>query len=243
MAGPTSPNFESDNLAVLLDGFTADVLVPSFGNVTVTNCTIAAWVNDPVADSRTIRPSFIIAQSSVFGLTIWSKQLWGMVEIHLECNGSYNNNTGLILPTNQWAFVAMVINPTNATIYLQNGTGMSSTNFAGTYPPQSFAGNSYIGWDTAGSATGAAGRGRLMKSWSSTKRCRRWQSMRLYLGVPASATLTIAPSGGNLMLTWPGGTLLEAPAVTGPWTTNSAAVSPYPITPTAAQKYYRVQLQ
>ena len=44
--------------------------------------------------------------------------------------------------------------------------------------------------------------------------------------------------GGQLQVTWPAGTLLEAPAATGPWTTNSAP-SPYTFTPTGTQQYFR----
>ena len=55
-------------------------------------------------------------------------------------------------------------------------------------------------------------------------------------------TLSIQRSGGNLILTWPRGTLLEADNVTGPFVTTSAT-SPYLIAPTATQKFYRVQVQ
>lgn len=54
--------------------------------------------------------------------------------------------------------------------------------------------------------------------------------------------LAISQSGGNVTLTWSEGILLEAPAVTGPWTTNNAA-SPYTFSPTAPQKFYRVQFE
>jgi len=47
------------------------------------------------------------------------------------------------------------------------------------------------------------------------------------------------PSGANVTVTWPQGTLLEADEVSGPWTTNTAA-SPYVTTPAAAKKFYRV---
>jgi len=59
---------------------------------------------------------------------------------------------------------------------------------------------------------------------------------------PPSVTLGIQPSGGSLILNWPNGTLLEATNVVGPWITNGAS-SPYTITPTAPQKFYRVQVQ
>jgi len=49
--------------------------------------------------------------------------------------------------------------------------------------------------------------------------------------------------GGQLQLTWPSGAmLLQSPNVTGPWTTNSLATSPYPVTPTGAHEFYRAQL-
>jgi hypothetical protein len=65
-----------------------------------------------------------------------------------------------------------------------------------------------------------------------------------------SATLTygavnlqVQPvGGGQLQVTWPVGTLLEAPTITGPWTTNSAT-SPYTFTPTGSQKYFRAIIQ
>jgi hypothetical protein len=47
--------------------------------------------------------------------------------------------------------------------------------------------------------------------------------------------------GGQLRLTWPAGILLQAPSVTGPWTTN-VSTSPYDFTPTGTQEFYRVQL-
>jgi hypothetical protein len=39
-------------------------------------------------------------------------------------------------------------------------------------------------------------------------------------------TLSISPSGANVVLTWSAGSLIESTSVTGPWTTNSAALSP-----------------
>jgi len=42
-------------------------------------------------------------------------------------------------------------------------------------------------------------------------------------------SLTITHSGSNVVITWPSGILQQAPALTGPWTTNNAAVSPYTV--------------
>lgn len=53
--------------------------------------------------------------------------------------------------------------------------------------------------------------------------------------------ISIQSSGPNLQLTWAYGTLLQATNVTGPWTTNNAA-SPYTVTPTGPQMFFRVQV-
>jgi hypothetical protein len=55
-------------------------------------------------------------------------------------------------------------------------------------------------------------------------------------------TLTIAPAGmGSVTLTWLNGTLLQATNAAGPWTTSTAA-SPYTMTPTNSQMYFKVQM-
>jgi hypothetical protein len=64
------------------------------------------------------------------------------------------------------------------------------------------------------------------------------------VGVVAPVSLSIQKSGANLQISWnPAvGTLLEAPSLTGPWTTNGAS-SPYVVGPTNAMKFYRVLVQ
>lgn len=59
-----------------------------------------------------------------------------------------------------------------------------------------------------------------------------------YLG-PAVLLTTHLLSNQQLQLQWPQGVLLEATSLAGPWKTNSAP-SPYTLTPTGAQKFYRV---
>ncbi len=52
--------------------------------------------------------------------------------------------------------------------------------------------------------------------------------------------LSLTQAGDQLLLNWAFGKLLEAPEVTGPWTTNHAAFSPHPIQPTAPRRFYRL---
>jgi polygalacturonase len=54
--------------------------------------------------------------------------------------------------------------------------------------------------------------------------------------------ITNSWNGSNLTLSWSGnGMLLQATNIAGPWTTNTSAASPFTVTPTAPQMFYRVQ--
>jgi hypothetical protein len=56
--------------------------------------------------------------------------------------------------------------------------------------------------------------------------------------------ITYQVSGGNLILSWPNGTLQSANAVTGPYNdVTPTATSPYLVQMSAAQKFYRVRVR
>lgn len=62
-------------------------------------------------------------------------------------------------------------------------------------------------------------------------------------GQPNNPIITNVWDGNQLNLSWPNGyALMEATNVAGPWITNASAVSPYAVTPTQPQKFYRVFL-
>jgi hypothetical protein len=54
--------------------------------------------------------------------------------------------------------------------------------------------------------------------------------------------INIQQAGSHLVLSWPQGLLLQAPHVTGPWTTNNTT-SPYTNQPDTPQMFYRVRVQ
>ncbi len=56
---------------------------------------------------------------------------------------------------------------------------------------------------------------------------------------PSGGRLTIARSGNNVTITWPSGNLQSAPAITGPWTTETGAVSPLQLNNTSGARFYR----
>jgi beta-glucanase (GH16 family) len=57
------------------------------------------------------------------------------------------------------------------------------------------------------------------------------------------AVISIQSSSNTLTITWPNGTLQWATNPTGLWSDVSEATSPWPITPTAPQQFFRVRLQ
>jgi len=231
-------HFGADNPAVSLDGLTSDILIPA-SHVTVTNLTIAAWVYSGGGQPND-SAIFFHRGGSVFGLSVFPddntlKYTWD--------GGNFNFQTGLALPINKWAFVAMVITPTDASIYLHDGTGMQTTNNPASHGVGTFDAASYVGWDSAGGNIGRRWTGGVDEVMVFSRALPAVEINALYLGVRGSATLTITPSGNGLVLTWPGGTLQEADQITGPWTNNTGATSPYPVSSSGARKFYRVKLQ
>jgi hypothetical protein len=66
----------------------------------------------------------------------------------------------------------------------------------------------------------------------------------LYNGVyvPSKVTLSYAHAGSNLVLTYPAGLLLQAPSLAGPWTTNTAATSPYTVPAGPGNQFFRIKV-
>lgn len=60
--------------------------------------------------------------------------------------------------------------------------------------------------------------------------------------VAVPLNLNITRSGANTVLNWSAGFLLQATNLESPWTTNSAATSPYTVSATAPQMFYRVMV-
>jgi hypothetical protein len=127
----------------------------------------------------------------------------------------------------------------NKTTFTVNGVSKSTTN---TTDASFIEGDNYVVFSnivvTTGTLTGtwrpaASGEGNLNGA------------QLQFLGpVAPSVTLYLQrASGGQLQLQWSQGTLLEtATLVTGPWTPVPGAASPYTLSTTGSQKFYRVQV-
>jgi hypothetical protein len=143
--------------------------------------------------------------------------------------------------------VALVITPTDATVYILNtNSTLTATN---TYPNpvEPFSSATQFGFfPGAGNATynynGLMDHVAIYGQSLSAA-----QITELYdaaAGIAPLVALNAVKSGANVVLTWNGGgQLLQAPNLLGPWTTNASATSPYSVTPSAPQVFYRVRVK
>ncbi|HTI98951.1 MAG TPA: immunoglobulin domain-containing protein [Dongiaceae bacterium] len=161
---------------------------------------------------------------------------------------SYNWDSFLIPPAGEWSLVALVVSPSNTVCYLANVSGgISAATNANANVAQAFSFPGHFGGDSVdnsfvGQLDDVAVFNKALSPTQVTNLFNAALTGTVTPENPTTVTLTLQQSGSDLILTWPQGTLLEAPAVTGPWATNSAT-SPYTLSPTAAQKYYRVLVQ
>lgn len=236
--GPASADgfslFGETNSAALCANNTANgyVATPAL-NVTTTNLTITGWIYPSGSLVSWSGITFSRSGSPATGLNIngsghlgyhWNDSFWDV-------------DTGIAPPLDQWSFVAVSVEPTQATVYLYNTNGLQSyTNVSG-HTAHAFTSGFRIGGDSQGDDRTFSGRVDEVTVFNRT--LTRVQILDL-LGV-TPVTLSVQRSGSDLILSWPFGTLLEADDITGPWTVNGST-SPVTVSPTAAKKFYRVQV-
>lgn len=241
------PGFSSTNSAILLSKTnSSEITLPPL-NLNTNALTITAWIN-PTNPPQPFDGIVFCrgAGTMVAGLDFTQTNGTGQVCLGYHWNDAqdtYGWVSGLVPPTNQWSFVALVMDPatTNATIWLMNTNGVSSaSNFtSNNLAVQAFDAPTLIGrdsrLDTSLTFSGSIDNIAIYASALNAS-----QIQQLYGGATGTSTaLTLTHNGSNLQLAWPFGTLLESTNVGGPWTTNSA-LSPYQVSPTSPQKFYRV---
>lgn len=257
IVGPESPTFPGFPASYTALATASNVLssyvTASAGSLIATNLTYAMWIkpSGPVATfTGLLMDRGGAGEGLGFGGTVDGT---GMSEIGYTWNqnngNTYSFNSNLFPPANQWSFVAMVIEPTKATLYLMNSSGgiQSATN-AIPQDSETFANAWHIG-DDAQDATGARTfPGSISDVSVYLSALSNSQVTALYnagLGIvtPPSVTLHIVPNGaGSMTLTWSQGTLLQSTSISGPWTANPAT-SPYTVGETNSMMFYKVQVQ
>ncbi len=131
------------------NGTSANVALPPL-NLNSNVLTLTAWVNRSGNQSGATGLFFSRANATVSGLNFFNSTA---NELGYTWNGSsstYNWHSLLIVPSNVWTFVALVIEPTRARLFMAtNGVLVSATNSVAN-AVQAFDGASYIGQDSLG---------------------------------------------------------------------------------------------
>ncbi len=167
---------------------------------------------------------------------------------------SWNNDGGagqwnsqITAPHNKWSLVALAVSPTNATLYIINADGVQSavdtrnhdpalfnaTEYIGTYPLEAPLGrNNFFGYIDEVA---------IFKSTLSSNQVAVLYGSALNVQPPPSP-IAISTVGNNIRLQWVGGALLHATNLLGPWITNTAATSPYTVSPTNSRSFSALSL-
>jgi len=238
------PGFAANNNAVSTTGL-GDGLTPTWVtlppmNLNTNTVTITAWIhpNDVQSDY-----AGLLMSASDAGLAYGGDFSGNAGQLIYWWNNSstYTFVSGLTIPPNQWSFVAVVIEPTKATLYLGTSNTLSTAENPIAHTSDSWgAGTAQIGGQ-GNSPDSRIFNGSVDEVAVFNYAFTPAEVLSLY-NAASSVTLTIDKVGSNLRLAWPQGTLLEATNVIGPWTTN-VNVSPYTFAPAEAKKFFRVKVQ
>lgn len=127
--------------AVNLDGADDHVSIESVGLETDT-ITLSAWIK-PAATQNEFSGIIVNRAPGAHGLNFGTNR-----ELRYQWNGGQADwNSGLIPAANSWTFVALVVEPGKATIYMNDGTGFQSAVNHAAHAPANF-GTVDIGWDS-----------------------------------------------------------------------------------------------
>ena len=127
ISGPLPPgwSFETDNTAMQATATVADSWVNvAFGSLSTNTVTFTMWVY-PIGVQES-RAGLLISRggSNAGGMGYYGDMLsytWNN-----NSSSTYGFASGLSIPTEQWSFAAMVIEPDKATLYLGTPTGLAS---------------------------------------------------------------------------------------------------------------------
>ncbi|HEU5123672.1 MAG TPA: glycoside hydrolase family 97 N-terminal domain-containing protein [Verrucomicrobiae bacterium] len=244
--GISNPPFygvDETNRAVRLDGSIHSWISLPPLNLNSATVTFTAWIY-PSSSKQSDAAGLIFCRdgagtTSGFGFNPTGTQLsytWN------NDSGTYGWNSGLTPPADQWSFVALVVTPTNATIYLSNQSGQNFATVAHAHEPSAFEGETRIGNDAYNASRMFEGRitevGIFNQALTSEMISVLYQSAT---GFYYDFALTPFRHGNEWRLAWPDGAqLLEAEDLSGPWKTNFAT-APFFMNTTGASKFFRIE--
>ena len=244
--GPQPPDFdfETNNPALGTVAATLNSFATApFGSLSTNNVTFTMWIQ-PTGAFDDFTGLLMNRGAGVFG----GFGFGAGGQLGYTWNNNNGNTwgyaSGLVPPVGEWSFVALVIEPTQATFHMYNFVGLYTATNAIAHTPDVFGNNWRIGHDNNGGDATRTFNGLIDEvavfNYSLTPA--QLQSLYGAGGGTVPTIVTIQSAGGDIIISWPQGVLLEADNITGPWTTNNAA-SPFTNTPSAAKKFYRAIVQ
>lgn len=157
VAGPRPTafkGFEAGNTAYQFAGNASAVVIPAL-NLNKNTVTIVAWIK-PTGDQPDYAGIVFARGNTATGLDYTTEDQLGY---HWnDDSATYNWRSGLYPVADQWNFVALVVEPTLGTIYLDDGVNglLSSENYVN-HGPATFADPLRIGVDSPGGGRGFVG--------------------------------------------------------------------------------------
>ncbi|HEV2207639.1 MAG TPA: LamG-like jellyroll fold domain-containing protein [Verrucomicrobiae bacterium] len=251
---PTFLGFESGNTAVetYISTLNSYVSVP-FGSLSTNTVTFVSWLY-PIGLQESWAGLLMTRGGGTSGGMGYNAQQMLVYTWNNNSSATYNFNSGLVIPSNQWSMVAMVIYPSEAILYLgTNGVLRSATNTLA-HTSDVFGNNWQIGHDNNGGDASRTFNGMIdevavfAQSVAPAELARYYQAALqggvqiTNIGVtPATLEFTsINAVSGQVVLQWLGvGTLQEAPAVLGPWTNSTSQGNPT-VAPIVGNRFYRL---
>lgn len=166
ITGPTPalgfPGFSAGNLAAQFSyGVSGSRVTAMPWNLATNTVTLAAWINPNSPQSAFAGLIFSRGGDTVAGLNYsGSTDATGSYTLGYTWDNegeTYNWNSGLSAPMGQWSFVALVVTPTNATIYVMNANEMLEATHDYPHVVQTFGGTTLIGDDSNDGGNGTRG--------------------------------------------------------------------------------------
>ncbi len=137
------PGAPAGNAAIQFNGSNTAVSIPAL-NLNTNTVTITALIKAS-GMQNTNAGIFFWRGGTTGGLRMSSSN-----ELVLSWNG-FIYTSALVVPTNQWVFVAVTVGPDMATFYLATNSTVSSDTSADTFAVIAFDSSAYIGYDSGGS--------------------------------------------------------------------------------------------
>jgi hypothetical protein len=254
--GPLPPEFtfEPTNGAVAVQSPVANSFVTApFGSLSTNTVTMCMWVKptgtmDAIAGLLMNRNAGVAGGFGYIGGNLTYTWNNNSAATYNATYGNLDNRSDLIPPLDKWSFVALVVQPSQAVIYMINDQGTKSATNILAHTSDVFGNNWQIGHDGNDGATSTTRNfnGSIDEVAVFSYALTPTQLNNLYLLVgPPAVTLSIVNAGPNNVVTWSPaqGTLLQSANVTGPWTPIPTATSPYTVPATNSATYYRVQVR